>query len=159
MVLGVLIGVGTLSGSVIAMRWTSELVLSPLFGHLSDILGRPRIILAAMGIALVSLAIVTIDQSLMLVVPAFGAAFVANAALSESLNASIGELAPANRRATVLSRYATWSDIGSGTAPLIGLPMVSVIGFSWVYGGATALVALAALLYYWVFVERSPVGG
>ena len=150
--LGVFIGVGTLSGSLIAIRWVSDLGLSPVFGHLSDTVGRPKVVLTAMAVAVVSLAAAATSQSLLVAVPAFGAAFIAHVAINVSLNASIVELAPVENRTAVLSRYATFGDIGGGTAPLIGLPLVTSIGFGWVYGGAAALVLAGALLFLWVFV-------
>lgn len=154
-VLGVFIGVGTLSGSLIAIRWVSDLALSPVFGHLSDTLGRPKVVLTAMGVALVSLVAAALSQALVVVIPAFGAAFIAHVALTVSLNASIIELAPVENRTATLSRYATWGDIGGGTAPLVGLPLVTTIGFGWVYGSAAALVLGGACLFLWVFVVDS----
>ena len=53
----------------------------------------------------------------------------------------------------VLSRYATWIDIRTGTGATVGLPLVTTAGFGWTYGGAAVLMALAGLLYWAVFVR------
>ena len=59
-----------------------------------------------------------------------------------------------DRRAVVLSRYATWADIGSGSGAAIGLPLVAGAGFGLAYGIGAALMTLAGLTYWAVFVRR-----
>ena len=152
-VLGLVLGVGTLSGLLVGVRWMSDLGLGPVFGHVSDRQGRPRVILTAMGLAIAAMVAIALRPTLLVAVPAFSVVFVAGTALTVSLNASIAELAPAERRAAVLSRYATWADVGSGTGPIIGLPLVTTWGFGWAYGGAAAL-ALVAALAYWAMFSR-----
>jgi MFS family permease len=153
-VAGVAIGVGTLSGIVLGIRWAADLGLSPLFGHLSDRLGRPRIILAAMAAAAAAMLTVSISPTLEVAIPMYAIIFGSGTALTVSLNASVAELAPADRRAVVLSRYATWADIGSGSGAAIGLPLVAATGFGLAYGLGAGLMALAGLTYWAVFVRR-----
>jgi MFS family permease len=153
---GVFLGVATLSGSLVAVRWISDLGLGPVFGALSDKLGRSKVILTSMAVAFVALFMVALNQSLLVVIAAFVAAFLANTALHVTLNASVGELAPLGKRAAILSWYTTWADIGSGTGPVLGLPLVTMAGFGWAYGSAAALLVVAALLYAIVFA-RNPI--
>ena len=91
-----------------------------------------------------------------MVFPAVSVLFLAGTALVVALNASIGGLAPAERRASILSRYATWQDIGSGTGPLLGLFLATRMGFGWTYGGGAAVMAAAALLYAWAVSRERP---
>jgi MFS family permease len=158
-ILGVFIGVGTLTGSLLAIRWMSDLGLGPLFGYLSDTAGRSKVILTSMGVAFVSLALVAYNQSLVVVILTFSAVFLSSTALFVSLNASIGELVAVGRRTAILSWYTTWADIGSGTGPLIGMMLVAKVGFGWAYCSAAALLALAASFYVWVVVWRSAGNG
>jgi MFS family permease len=151
---GIALGVGTLSGIVLGIRWVADLGLSPLFGHLSDRLGRARIILGAMTAAALAMVAVAISPSLAVAIPMYAIIFSAGTALTVSLNASIAELAPVDRRAVVLSRYATWADIGSGSGAAIGLPLVAGAGFGLAYGIGAALMTLAGLTYWAVFVRR-----
>jgi MFS family permease len=153
-VAGIAIGVGTLSGIVLGIRWVADLGLSPFFGHLSDRLGRPRIILTAMVAASTAMLTVAISPTLAVAIPMYAIIFAAGTALTVSLNASVAELAPSNRRAVVLSRYATWADIGSGSGAAIGLPLVAGTGFGLAYGIGAALMVLAGLTYWAVFVRR-----
>ena len=152
-VLGLVLGVGTLSGLLVGVRWMSDLGLGPVFGHVSDRQGRPRVILTAMVVAVAAMLTVAIRPTLLVAVPAFSVVFVASTALIVSLNASIADLAPAQRRVVVLSRYATWADLGSGTGSIIGLPLVTTLGFGWAYGGAAALGVVATLAYWAMFAR------
>ncbi len=152
-VLGVTLGVGVLSGLLVGVRWSGDLGLGVPFGHASDRLGRSKIILASAAIVAVMLALVSVERSLAVVFPAVSALFIAGTALAVSLNASIGELAPPERRASVLSRYATWQDVGSGTGPLVGFHLVTTVGFGWTYGGGAIIMAGAGLLYLWAIAR------
>jgi MFS family permease len=153
-VAGIAVGVGTLSGIVLGIRWAADLALGPLFGHLSDRFGRPRIILSAMGAAAGAMVTVAVSPTMAVAIPMYAIIFTGGTALTVSLNAAIAELAPVDRRAIVLSRYATWADIGSGSGAVIGLPLVASAGFGLAYGLGAALMALAALTYGVVFVRR-----
>ena len=152
-VLGVTLGVGVLSGLLVGVRWSGDLGLGVPFGHASDRLGRSKVILVSAAIVAVMLALVSVERSLAVVFPAVSALFIAGTALAVSLNASIGELAPPERRASVLSRYATWQDVGSGTGPLVGFHLVTTVGFGWTYGGGAIIMAAAGLLYLWAIAR------
>ena len=140
---------------MVAVRWGGDVGLGAFFGHLSDRIGRPRVILTAMAISAAAMLAVALRPTLGMAIPAFSVIFLASTALIVSLNASAAELAPPERRAMILSRYATWADIGSGTGPIIGLPFVTGIGFGWAYGSGAALMAAAAVVY-WVVFGRPP---
>ena len=150
---GAVIGVGALTGVLVGVRWVGDLGLGALFGHLSDRLGRPRVILMAMAIAASAMAVVAVSPTLAVALPAFSVIFVASTALMVSLNASAAELAPPERRAAVLSRYATWADVGSGTGPIVGLTLVNEVGFGWAYGSGAVVMGLAGITYWLLFVR------
>jgi MFS family permease len=150
---GLLIGIGALSGILVGVRWAGDIGLGPVFGHLSDRLGRSKVELTSMTAAASAMLIVAISPTLPVAMLMFSVIFIASTAIIVSLNASAAELAPADRRAMVLSRYSTWADIGSGTGATVGLPLVTTAGFGWTYVGAAVLMALAGLLYWAVFVR------
>jgi len=151
--LGAVIGVGTLTGLLVATRFVADLGLSTVFGHLSDRIGRPRVIIVAQGTAAVAMAIVAMSPTLAVAIPMFAVVFTAGTALTIALNASAAEIAPPGMRAVILGRYTTWADIGSGSGPIIGLPLVTSAGFGWAYGGASALMMAAAILYWAAFMR------
>ena len=151
---GIVLGVSTIAGVVLGLRWAADLGLSPLLGHLSDRMGRPRMIVTSMAVAATAMLAVAVYPNLAVAIPMFGVVFVCGTALTVTLNASIAEMAPRGRRAIILSRYATWTDIGSGTGTIIGLPLVAGLGFGWTYALASALVSGAAIAYWAVFRGR-----
>lgn len=153
-VLGFALGIGTLSGLLVAVRWLGDLSLGPVFGHLSDRLGRETVIVTSLGIAVISMITVALWPTLAVAMPAFTCVFFSSTALLVSLNASIADLAPVSRRTAILSRYATWSDIGSGTGPIVALPMVATLGFSWTYGAAAVVTLSALATYLAMFMRR-----
>ena len=152
--LGAMVGVGTLSGLLIATRFMADLGLSTVFGHLSDRIGRARVILFSQAIAAGAMGVVALSPTLAVAIPTFAVIFTAGTALTISLNASAAEIASAVRRSTVLGRYTTWADIGSGSGPIVGLPLVTSVGFGWTYGAAAVLMVGAATLYWTAFVRR-----
>lgn len=155
-VMGLTIGVGLLSGLLLGVRWTGDLGLSVIFGHASDRIGRNKIILVSIAIVTTALALIAVERSLVVVFPAVSVLFIAGTALVVALNASIGGLAPVERRASVLSRYATWQDVGSGTGPFVGLLLATNVGFGWTYAGGAAIMAAAGLLYAWAVSRERP---
>ncbi len=147
---GFVLGVGTLTGLIIAIRWLGDLSLGPIIGYLSDRAGRPVVIITSLCIIGASLTAVAIIPTLWIVIPSFTLIFFSGTGLLVTLNASIAENAPPQTRLAILGRYATFSDIGSGTGPIIGLAMVEHLGVSWAYG----LAAFIIFLTVGVFMKR-----
>ncbi|MEE8517945.1 MAG: hypothetical protein V3S98_02335, partial [Dehalococcoidia bacterium] len=112
------------------------------------------VVVSAAVVSAAAMLVVALNPTLAVAIPAFSVIFLTSTALIVTLNATAADLAPADRRAAVLSRYATWADIGSGTGPVVGLPFVTGVGFGWAYGAGAVLMALSAMLYWAVFVRR-----
>ena len=104
-----------------------------------------------MTVASAAMLIVAVSPTLVVALVSFSVIFLASSALMISLNASAAELAPPERRAMALGRYTTWADIGSGTGPIVGLPLAASAGFGWAYGSGAALMLVAAIVYWAVF--------
>ena len=142
---GVAIGIATLNGVIISTRWATA-VAAPYFGYLGDRQGREEVVLVAIPICLVSLMLLAFPASLLATVLFLPLAFAATGASITALDAMVGSLASANRRATVMSMYATWQDVGSAIRPLVayaGLEFTSLMLVC--IGGAVLMVgALAA---------------
>ncbi|HBD85230.1 MAG TPA: hypothetical protein DC056_14585 [Dehalococcoidia bacterium] len=103
---GVAIGIATLNGVIISTRWATG-VAAPYFGYLGDRHGREGVVLVAIPICLVSLMLLAFPASLLATVLFLPLAFAATGASITALDATVGALASANRRATVMSMYAT----------------------------------------------------
>ena len=153
-VLGLVLGVSTFSGILLGVRWVTDLGLGPVFGHLSDRLGRQKMVVGAMGLFVVAYAILALAPPMAVIALMFSVVFVGSSALMISLNASVAESATPERRAMVIGRYTTWADIGSGTGPIIALPLVTTAGFGWTYGSAAIVILVAVVMYWAVFARR-----
>ena len=142
---GVAIGIATLNGVIISTRWATA-VAAPYFGYLGDRQGREEVVLIAIPICLVSLMLLAFPALLLATVLFLPLAFAATGASITALDAMVGSLASANRRATVMSMYATWQDVGSAIRPLVAYAALEFTSLMLVgIGGAVLMVgALAA---------------
>lgn len=152
-VLGVALGVTTATGILLGSQW---LPLSPLFGYLSDRFGRVLVISVGFATGAVWLFVLAVTDSIWLILAAVLSAFVASTALTVTLSATAGDLAPPERRNAVLSAYATFLDLGSALGPLIGLSFASLAALQGLYGGAAVLLLVAALSFWLVFRGEPP---
>ncbi|MFQ5860159.1 MAG: MFS transporter [Dehalococcoidia bacterium] len=151
---GVVLGVVTVTGSLLAIRYTSDLLLGPWFGHLSDRVGRWWVVFSALPLVAAALLVVGFAQQPLQLLLALPVLFVASTAMSVTLDAFAGDLAPPERRAQVMGRYATWLDLGSATGPLLGYGVGILIGFSWMYLASALLLLLAAGLYLFSLLRQ-----
>ena len=149
---GVAIGIATLNGVIISTRWASGLA-APYFGYLGDRYGREKVVLVAIPICLVSLMLLAFPASLLATVLFLPPAFAATGASITALDATVGGLAPANRRATVMSRYATWQDVGSAIGPLVAYAALGFTSSTLVYIGGAVLMVVAWAVFASVFAR------
>ena len=150
-ILGVALGVTTATGILLGSQW---LPLSPLFGYLSDRFGRILVICGGFATGAAGLLVLAVSDSIWLMLLAVLSAFVASTALTVSLHATAGDLAPPDRRNAVLSAYATFLDLGSALGPLIGLSFAGLAALQGLYSGAAVLLLVAALSFWLVFRRR-----
>ena len=150
-VLGVVLGIATVNGLLLATRWASD-VGSPYLGYMGDRWGQERIFVGAAPVCVITLLLLASDGPLWLTLPWLPLTFLAMASAITALTAMAGSLSPAHRRAQVMSRFATWQDLGSALGPLLAFAVLSSVAPEPVYlGGA---VFLAAALGFFVAVFR-----
>lgn len=150
-ILGFVVGVGTLSGLLVSIRWFGDLTLGPISGYISDRIGRHVVIIGSLSIIGIALTAVAILPIVWVVIPSFTLIFFSSTGLLVSLNASIAVVAPPKDRMKILGRYATFSDAGSGIGPIFALPMVANLGFSWSYGLGAAVILVALTIFVVAF--------
>ena len=149
-VAGVLIGVATLNGALLATDWIATM-FAPFLGHLSDKFGRVRVLLFAAPICLTGLVLLAYPVLLWLTLLWLPLAFVATAASLTSLDALVGGLAPLHRRAQVMSRYASWQDAGSAIGPLLAYAVISFLSMTVIYAAGAILMVVAYALFVAAF--------
>lgn len=149
-VAGVLVGVATLNGVLLATDWIATM-FAPFLGHLSDRFGRERVLLLAAPICLLGLGLLAYPVLLWLTLLWLPVAFVATAASLTSLDALVGGLAPLHRRAQVMSRYASWQDVGSAIGPLLAYAVIDFVSLTVVYVVGALLLSGAYALFIAAF--------
>ncbi len=136
-------GAAALGGLLVAFRWACELLLAPVLGHLSDRLGRGRMIPAILlaGSAAVGGLALAVDRTG--VVVATLVVFFLSTAATGACDAAAGDLAPPHRRAEVMSGYADWIDIGAALGPPIAFVLADWLGLRAGYAVTSAVLLLA----------------
>ncbi len=147
---GVVIGIATLNGLFLATSWASA-IAAPYLGYVADRFGRERVIAIAAPMCLVSLVLLASPGLLWLSLLSLPLAFVSLAAVNVSLDAMAGGLAPRNRRAKVMSRYATWQDSGSALGPLLAYAVLEFTSLTWVFAANALLICLAFAFFVLAF--------
>jgi MFS family permease len=137
------VGIASITGLLLSSRWAIDFGLGPYLGHLSDRLGRHRVILAAFLIGTLALGVFASVAALIPLSLAAVVIFISSTALSAALDASLGDLAPTGEQGRTIGRYATFTDLGSACGPLLGYALGVWIGFMPMYilGGCLLLGA------------------
>jgi MFS family permease len=146
------IGIGTLTGGLLAVRWTSNLLFGPFIGFISDRIGQTRIIILLAILTLIGLiGAVRISgrEGVLFLLPVF----VAISGLFVTLSASSSGLAVHARRPHLfVGTYATATDAGSALGPLLAFNLGQIAGFGPLYL-ALSLLLLLSVLQYWRVVH------
>ncbi|MEZ4521733.1 MAG: MFS transporter [Thermomicrobiales bacterium] len=145
------IGVASLTGTLLSVRFLSEFLWGPVAGHLSDRHGRVRLLLIAGGIEIAGLIGLAIAPGVWAVIGMSIVLFLSATAAKVTLDALAGDLAPPDRRSQTMSTYATWSDLGSAAGPLIGWIIGIGIGLNWMYLGSATTLAIIGSLFLITF--------
>lgn len=131
------------AGAAMALRYASEIVLSPAGGALAHRFGTRRLLVAlslAAAFGLLALGI----GGVLLWVGAFGTMLLR--ALLQPLPAPlVAEAHPGPDRVPALARQATWRDIGAGAGPLAAGLLLPVLPALLLYGGAAAMIGASSL--------------
>jgi MFS family permease len=146
-------GAAALGGMLVACRWGSDLFLAPGFGHLSDRIGRGRMIptlLALEAVAVIGLAL-AVDRTT--VIAATLMVFLISTALTAASDAAAGDLAPPDRRAEAMSGYSDWIDIGAALGPPLAFVLADWLGLFPSYG-CTAVLLMGVAAWFAVTWRR-----
>jgi MFS family permease len=144
-VAGLVLGIATLNGLLLASRWVSD-VTAPYLGHLGDRFGHERIPVMAIPICMAALLLLGFNTPIWLTFVWLPLAFLAVTASLTSLSAVVGGMAPVHRRPQVMSRFATWQDMGHALGPLLAYAALGSVSLTVVYlvGACFLLIALAS---------------
>ncbi|WP_346275525.1 MFS transporter [Pseudonocardia sp.] len=129
---------------------TTQMVLSPVFGHLSDLWERRRVFRAALAGLLVyaiPFFLLLSSKNVALILLAVFLMGIVAAAIGGTLGTFLSEQFAGNVRYTGLSvGYQLGSILGGGLSPLIATAILTWSGDSWTVGLYLAAVSIVALL-------------
>lgn len=155
---GIAIGIATLNGALLGLRFSIQPLWAPAAGHLSDRFGRVPFA-AGVGLACVAGMLgLSVAGSLAWTVSMAIVVFFAGIALRVSCDALAGDAAPPAARARFMSLYANAADLGSAVGPFVAYPLAELFGTGWVYQAGAALLGVGGTLVL-VLVRRAPRSG
>ena len=142
---GFSIGIAAVAGLFVATKFAADILISPIFGDISDRLGRRPVTAVAVALTVAGLLLLAFPFPLPIL--ALGAILisVAAAGLYIVLETWATDLAGSGDWRLLMSTFATARDVGSALAPLLAFALAAVISLAWVYAGC-AVLALAILL-------------
>ena len=132
------------AGAAMALRYASELVLSPAGGAIGQRFGPRRVlVVASLGASIMLALLATSGLTLWIGV----IAVVILRAVAQALQAPVvADAFPGPERVPALARQATWRDIGAGTGPLAAGILLPIAPALLVYGGAALMMGLASAM-------------
>jgi DHA1 family tetracycline resistance protein-like MFS transporter len=140
-------GVATVAGILLAVRYVSNLLFGPALGALSDRLGQPQLA-AILGVTMLGGVIGMVASTGLWPILSISLIVIAGAGLFVTLSAAANGLALHTARPhRFVGLYTTAADAGLASGPLIAYSLSSAVGLVPIYLGA-ALLLLAAVLQF-----------
>ncbi len=147
-VLGVPVGIATLSGALLMIRMGSRFVVGPMFGEASDRIGRGLtttllFVGGVLGMATLGLSVSPVTVTLAVVL-----CFVSASGLGAVLTTEASDIAVSKGGGGryVMSAFTNWVDLGSALGPLLAYVLRLGIPFRTMYLGSS-VVLLAYTLF------------
>ena len=130
-----------IAGGLMALRYVSEMLLSPLGGRAAQRFGATSMLLL---FSFMSALALTAFASYWVIVGA-AAVLVLRALQLPLVTTLVAERNPGARRVSALASNAVWRDIGAGLGPLLAGLLLPVASAPLVFGLAGAAIAVSAL--------------
>lgn len=129
------------AGILMALRYVSEVLLSPLGGRASQAFGASQMLLLFSVLSALALAAF---GSYWVVVGA-GCVLVLRALQLPLVTTLVAERNPGPARVAALASNAVWRDVGAGLGPLLAGVLLPVASAPWVFAMAGLAIALSAV--------------
>jgi MFS family permease len=143
---GPLIGVATLTGTLMAGRTVLSVLAAPLSGMLSDKLGgRWPVTIVGLILGAISMLLLS-DNSPVSILTGIALGAIAAGGVQTLVTALTGDLANKNQRGRAIGLLHTAGDIGSAAGPLIAYGLLLWIGLPGVYVLCGVLLVLGAII-------------
>ncbi|MCQ3033254.1 MFS transporter [Pseudomonas syringae] len=129
------------AGVLLALRYVSEMVLSPVGGRAADHFGAVRMLVVCS--LLTCLALIAFGSHWLIL--GAGGVLVLRAVQLPLVTTLVAQRNPGPDRVQALAANAVWRDIGAGIGPLLAGLLLPVTSAVWVYALAGLAVALSAV--------------
>jgi len=147
---GIVIGIATLNGIVLAIRYITNIAAGPVLGALTDRTGHWSAVTVGFGCGAVLLLLAGLASNIMLMI------VVVLMFLIMALTLEVALLAEAGRKgAKAIASYVTAIDIGAATGPLVGWTILQFLSKSVImFVLGSALFAVGAGIAYIVLRKQ-----
>lgn len=150
------IGVASLTGTLLFLRNVVSVLVGPALGYLSDVLGdRTRVLILGETLGMGALTCLALGRAPWVAGVGVLLAAMAYGIVPPMLVSWMGDLTRTGERGVIVGGYQTMGDIGSGLGPLVAYALAASQGLSWAYGLSAALSALTVPLILFTR-SRSP---
>lgn len=130
-----------IAGGLMALRYASEMLLSPLGGRAAQRFGATSMLLLFSFLSALALSAF---GSYWVIVGA-AAVLVLRALQLPLVTTLVAERNPGSMRVSALASNAVWRDVGAGLGPLLAGLLLPVASAPWVFGAAGAAIAVSAV--------------
>lgn len=130
-----------IAGGLMALRYASEMLLSPLGGRAAQRFGATSMLLLFSFLSALAL---TAFGSYWVIVGA-AAVLVLRALQLPLVTTLVAERNPGSMRVSALASNAVWRDIGAGLGPLLAGLLLPIASAPWVFGLAGLAIAVSAV--------------
>ncbi len=150
------VGVATVAGVLLAVRYLANLLFGPALGALSDRLGQAHLSVILAGVMLCGVVGMTQVSGGWLIL-FISLVVTAGAGLFVTLNAAANSIAlRSSRPHRFVGVYTTASDAGSASGPLLAYSLTGAVGLAPVYLTVVVLLLLVILGYRRASRRRAP---
>ena len=139
-----------IAGGLMALRYASEMLLSPLGGRAAQRFGATSMLLLFSFLSALAL---TAFGSYWVIVGA-ASVLVLRALQLPLVTTLVAERNPGSMRVSALASNAVWRDVGAGLGPLLAGLLLPVASAPWVFGVAGAAIAVSAVFCWRARVTR-----
>ncbi|MDH0745050.1 MFS transporter [Pseudomonas sp. GD03842] len=131
-----------IAGVLLALRYASEMLLSPLGGRAAAHFGAVRMLVIFSG--LTTLALTAFGFHWLII--GAGSVLILRALQLPLVTTLVAERNPGAARVQALAGNAVWRDVGAGVGPLLAGVLLPIASPSWVYSLAGLAVVISAII-------------
>jgi len=145
---GYSIGVVTLTGIILGLRWFIDGIGSPILGTIADRVGRESSTMFLFSLGAVTLIVIAIYSKPIILIPLMLIFFICGTTLYTLLSALAGE-----RGTRSVASLATAMDFGLSVGPLIGWSIAQLgipLSFIFISSGSVYMVSAIISLRIWL---------